>query len=169
VSLRESFQVFWQARQRRERQALAAGAAGLGLLLVVGVGVLPALDGIGRLERGLPALRQRAATLDAALREARDLRNQPAVAGAPAGDLRAALSESLAGAGLHAEARPVPATAGSGAGGALAFREVPYARWSLWWAGAERSLGVRAREVRARAAGAPGLADIDLAWEPPRP
>jgi general secretion pathway protein M len=119
----------------------------------------PAMTGVARLQRGLPAQRAQAATLDALLAEVKSLKARPAVATVAPQEARGALEKSLAAAGLKA-GRIVPLSDGDLQ---LAFVNVPFAGWSLWLAGIERELGARATQVTAKAAATPGNVDVELA------
>ncbi|MDE3011291.1 MAG: type II secretion system protein M, partial [Pseudomonadota bacterium] len=58
-------QRWWLSRAAQERRVMAVGGIVLLLLLVVGLGILPLLKQHAGLARRLPALRQRAALLEA--------------------------------------------------------------------------------------------------------
>jgi general secretion pathway protein M len=150
---------FWEQRQPRERLWIAAAGTLVVMALVYLTLIEPALSGIARLQRALPSLRAQSAELQTLLAESRALRSRPAVAGSGAQQMQPAVEQSLAGAGLKA-ARIVPL---SGGALQLTFNDVSYSAWSAWLARAERELGMHAVSVTARAAQAPGNADIELA------
>ncbi len=156
---------FWAERNAGERRTLAAGGVALALIAGYLVLVAPAMDGLDRMRRELPQLQARAAQVDALVAQARHLRELPAAAMPAAADVRAALDQSLAAAGL----RPVH-RAQTGAG-MLQFRfhDVPYANWTIWLAHAQSALKVRAVSVTATALATPGNADIDCTLRLPSP
>lgn len=61
--LSESLRVFWEEREPRERRMLSFGGAAVLLLLVYAIAIAPALDGMTRLQKDLPQLRQQALAL----------------------------------------------------------------------------------------------------------
>jgi general secretion pathway protein M len=164
MNLPATLQSFWAERAARERRFLVAGGVVLALLLLYFLFIDPAASGVARLERGLPQARARAAELEAILAEARSLRQLPASATPATGDARAALIKSLGDSGL-APAHTEPLPSGDLR---LSFSNVPYGKWVSWLAGAEQTLGVHAVSVHAKANGAPGNADIELAVRMPR-
>jgi type II secretory pathway component PulM len=154
----ETLRQLWREREPRERVALAAGLflAGAALLYLL---IEPASSSIAQLRRSLPNTRAQSAQLQALLSEVRELKSRPPVAAGLATDAPAAIEQSLAAAGLKA-ARIVPLANGALQ---LTFADVPYATWSVWLAGAERELGMRAIAVTVKATAAAGNADVDLA------
>ncbi len=156
---------FWAARSLRERNALLAGGAALGLLLLYLILIEPAASGVARLHRMLPQARSQAVQLEAVLAESKSLRKLAPAATSAIGDVRALVDSSVESAGLKA------AHGATQAAGELRLRfvEAPYARWAIWLASAERTLGVHAVAVQARAGATAGNADIDLTLRLPRP
>lgn len=154
----ETLQQLWREREPRERVVLAAGLflAGAALLYLL---IEPASSSITQLRRSLPNTRAQSAQLQALLSEVRELKSRPPVAAGLSTDAPAAIEQSLAAAGLKA-ARIVPLANGALQ---LTFANVPYATWSVWLAGAERELGIRAIAVTVKATAAAGNADVDLA------
>ncbi|MCS6944855.1 MAG: type II secretion system protein GspM [Sutterellaceae bacterium] len=149
---------FWQERAPREKALLLTAAAVLLGALIYLLLIEPAVTGIARLQRGLPAARQQAAQLEALLAEVKSLKARPPVATLSPQETRAAIEKSLGAAGLKA-ARVVPLADGDLQ---LTFSNVPYAAWATWLAGVERELGGRAISVTANATGTPGHTDIEL-------
>lgn len=92
---------FWEQRNPRERMILAIGGGALLLALMYLLLVEPVLNGRAQLEKGLPALRQQAASFQAQAREA------AALAGKGASNIqpvtRERLEASLASRGLRAQ------------------------------------------------------------------
>lgn len=156
----EALRQFWAERAPRERAILAAGG-GLLLFVILYLALIePAWNGIGRLERSLPAQRARAAELEALLAEVKALRGRPAVATMSATEARGALESSLTRAGLKA-GRIVPLSDGDVQ---ITFADVPVARWAPWLAGVERELGARTVAVTVTGREAvPGNVDVELA------
>jgi general secretion pathway protein M len=149
----------WNQRQPREKAVLAALGVIVALAILYLLLLEPAVNGIKRLERGLPQTRSQAAQLDALLGEVKNLKSRPQVATVSPAEARAALDKSLAAAGMKA-ARVVPLSDGDLQ---ITFANVPYAQWSQWLAGIERELGARAISVNANANGTPGNVDVELA------
>lgn len=149
---------FWSERAPREKAILAGGGLVLAAALIYLLLIDPAWTGIRRLERGLPAARAQAAQLQSLLAEAGALKARPQIAAVSAAEARATLEKSLAAAGLKAT-RIQPLSEGDLQ---LSFANVPYAAWSAWLAGTERTLGARAHSVNATRASAAGNADIEL-------
>ena len=56
--VRESFDTFWLERDPRERRMLAIGAAAVAAALLYFVAIGPALNGVFKLQKDLPQLRQ---------------------------------------------------------------------------------------------------------------
>lgn len=101
----------WRQLTSREQAMLAGGAMALLLVLVVQIGVRPALDDIVRSDAKLPRLRAQAAQVDAVVQEALAL--QGSVRGRiPPSELGGELTASLTQAGLSGE-HTVQAVAGS--------------------------------------------------------
>jgi len=150
---------FWMERAPRERAVLAALGAIVVIALLYLVLIEPAVNGIKRLERGLPQTRSQAAQLDSLLGEVKALKSRPQVATVSPVEARSALDKSLASAGMKA-ARVVPLSDGDLQ---ITFANVPFATWSVWLAGIERELGARAISVNANSNGTPGNVDVELA------
>jgi general secretion pathway protein M len=150
---------FWSDRAPREKLALVACGAIIVLAVFYLVLIEPAATGMARLQRGLPASRTQAATLDALLGEVKTLKARPPVATIGPQEARGTLEKSLAEAGLKA-GRIVPLADGDIQ---LAFANVPYATWTLWLANIERTLGARATTVNANATATAGNVDVELA------
>jgi len=155
----DAFLQFWAERSPRERSVLLVAGAVVVAALIYLMTIEPAVNGITRLERGLPQTRAQAAKLDALLAEVKSLRSRAQVATLSPQETRAAVEKSLAGAGLKA-ARVVPLSDGDLQ---LTFANVPYAGWAMWLASVERELGGRATSVTANATGTPGNVDVELA------
>lgn len=95
---RQSFIVFWAARDPRERSMLAAAAAVVTLSLIYALLVAPALSGREQLGKSLPELRQQVAQLQAMSKEAAALSGKSA---APVAVMsKEGIEASLAGKGL---------------------------------------------------------------------
>ena len=71
--LMDRFGNFWTEREPRERRMLSVGAAVVAAALIYLVGFAPALQGMARLQKALPEMRQQAASLQALAREAQAL------------------------------------------------------------------------------------------------
>jgi len=155
----DAFLQFWAERSPREKSVLLVAGAVVVAALIYLMTIEPAVNGITRLERGLPQTRAQAAKLDALLAEVKSLRSRAQVATLSPQETRAAVEKSLAGAGLKA-ARVVPLSDGDLQ---LTFANVPYAGWAMWLASVERELGGRATSVTANATGTPGNVDVELA------
>lgn len=156
---------FWAERNTGERRTLAAGAAAIAAIIGYLVLLEPALDGLQRLRHELPQLQYRAAQVDALVAQARHLRERPAAAIPATADVRTALNQSLAAAGLRPAHRAQTGTNTL----QLQFHDVPYANWTIWLDHAQRALKVRAIAVTAKALSTPGNADIDCTLRLPTP
>lgn len=164
MDLQREFLQYWSERAPRERRLLTAGAAFLLLVVFYLVLVDPAASGIRRLERLLPQTHAQAEELEALVAEAKSLRSAAPAAAPGAADARAAVASSLDAAGLKA-AHTVPLANGDMR---LSFVDVPFAKWASWLATAERTLGVHAVTVTAKATASPGNADVELSLHLPR-
>jgi general secretion pathway protein M len=117
--------VYWGARTEQERKFLAGGAVVLLLALVYLLLVASALEGRAQLRRGLPALRQQAAELQALAQEATALNAQPVPQVTPM--TREALTASLSGRGLTAQSLSV-----SGEHAKLQLNNASFANLVMW-------------------------------------
>ncbi|MDR2836986.1 MAG: type II secretion system protein M [Azonexus sp.] len=95
----EPLAAFWNDRNRREQQGLAVAGAVVAFCLVYGLLIDPALTGLSKLEKTLPALRQQAAEVQMLARQAGEQANVPA----PPPVTQASLEAALARNGLKAE------------------------------------------------------------------
>jgi len=155
---------FWSERAPRERRILTLGGAFLALLVLYLVFIDPAVSGVARLQRLLPQTRAQAAQLEALVAEAKDLRKIPPAAAPGAADARASVDKSLESAGLQAAHKDAAANGDL----RFTFVNVPYAKWTIWLAATERTLGVHAVSVRVKANSTAGNADIELSLRLPR-
>ena len=155
---------FWSERAPREQRILAIGGAVLAAIVLYLAFIEPAASGVAKLERLLPQTRAQAAQLEAMVAEAKALRSLPPAATPGSLDARSALDKSLDAAGLK-PSRNVPLANGDLH---LTFVNVPYSKWTTWLAASERTLGVHAVAVSAKANSTAGNADIELSLRLPR-
>jgi general secretion pathway protein M len=157
---------FWSERSPRERRLLRLWGICLIVAAVFAFGVAPAVDGIERLERSMPALRHRAAALQSLVAEAKQLQQATPVATPEGAALLGALAQSAHGASLNAQTPTVLSNGDIH----MTFDHESFGAWVAWLADAEHRLGVRARSVHARLSAdrrpdGPGV-DIDLVLAP---
>lgn len=104
-ALKESFAVFWNARDARERTILSSALVALALLLIYAIFIAPALSGRAQLNKDLPALRQQAAELSAMARQASELANTAVPPASPV--TQESVAASLTSRGMKAQSLAV--------------------------------------------------------------
>ena len=87
--VREAFDTFWLERDPRERRMLGIGAAAVAAALLYFVAIGPALNGVSKLQKDLPNLRQQALALQGMANQAQ------ALAAAPSSPATLSTSESI--------------------------------------------------------------------------
>jgi general secretion pathway protein M len=164
MDLQRDFLQYWSERAPRERRLLSAGAAFVILVVFYLLFIDPAASGIGKLQRLLPQTRAQAEELEGLVAEAKSLRSAAPSASPATADARSGIVSSLEAAGL----KPAHNSPLANGDVHLSFLDVPYAKWASWLASAERTLGVHAVAVTAKATATPGNADIELSLRLPR-
>lgn len=87
--VRDAFDTFWLERDPRERKMLGIGAAAVAASLLYFVAIGPALNGVSKLQKDLPQLRQQALALQGLANQAK------ALAAAPSAPATLSTNESI--------------------------------------------------------------------------
>lgn len=153
--MKARWNLFWQARNPRERQLLAALA--LCLLLAAYVWLLLAA-GKGRddLATSLLSLREQAARLERDALEVESLRQRPPLK-ASAVDLRALAQAQAGAAGVSRALQRVELPAADRL--QVSFAAAPFADWLVWLRGMQAQQ-LRLESCRLEALAAPGLVSV---------
>lgn len=150
--MRQSARAFWNDRTPQERRLLAIGGAVAALALIYALLLEPAIEGRAQLAKGLPAMRQQVAELQAMTAEASGIAQAASQPVAPA--TQASVEASLGRQGLKAGNLSV-----SGEYIRVQFSGVPFPALAAWLDDARR--GMRLNVTEASVSGLPQAGTVD--------
>jgi general secretion pathway protein M len=153
----EALRSVWIGLARRERVLASIGLAVVGGALLFAVAIEPAWRTRARLESELPGLREQGAEVTALAQEAEALRGRAGtrVAGP---ELKMAIEQSLARAGLRAESVTGPGVAQL----TIRGKALPAGVWLGWLEQTVRQMRLRVASARIARSGAAGTIDSEV-------
>ena len=156
---------WWSSLQTRERRVLGYGSAGVLLVLGYLLAFEPAWVGRQRLQVELPQLRGQLAQMEGLAGEAQRLSGQTSQTAESPQQLKLALEQSIAAAGLKGSMTQLTV---AGELIDLRFKGVPFAGWLGWFDSALRETRLRAVDVALERESAPGLVSARVTLEVPK-
>ena len=163
---REQLQVFWAARQAREKAFLIALTAFVAVALLAQV-LWASHEARLRLRKQIPQLHQQVETLQRKAADLRQMKSQsPAPAPAEGNALLATATAAANTVGLPEAASQLKLESSRRV---RVRATLPFDRWLQWTAALQREGEIRLVSCRIEAAAAPGMATIDALFALPEP